>query len=122
MRYLLSLLLTLVPVGERCDVWAQAAADTLPERVISQAYDAFNRHDPAAFLSFFAPVWYHTVLDDSAAAPRRQVRQENIRDYVARDAFGNKPTICGDSSYGGGAVCHRRAGAWPRSDPPPGHF
>jgi hypothetical protein len=93
MRYLLSLLLTLVPVGERCDVWAQAAADTLPERVISQAYDAFNRHDPAAFLSFFAPVWYHTVLDDSAAAPRRQVRQENIRDYVARDAFGNKPTI-----------------------------
>jgi hypothetical protein len=93
MRYLLSLLLTLVPVGERCAVWAQAAADTLPERVISQAYDAFNRHDPAAFLSFFAPVWYHTVLDDSAAAPRRQVRQENIRDYVARDAFGNKPTI-----------------------------
>ena len=52
-----------------------------------------NRHDPAAFLSFFAPVWYHTVLEDTAAAPRRQVREENIRDYVAKDAFGNMPTI-----------------------------
>ena len=93
MRSLLRLLFTLVPAGEHCAVWPQAAADTLPERVVSQAYDAFNRHDPAAFLSFFAPVWYHTVLEDTAAAPRRQVREENIRDYVAKDAFGNMPTI-----------------------------
>jgi hypothetical protein len=65
----------------------------MPERVVSQAYDAFNRHDPAAFLSFFAPVWYHTVLSDSIGGPKRQVREENIRDYTARDAFHNKPTI-----------------------------
>jgi hypothetical protein len=92
MRWLLTLLFV-VPAGERCAVRAQTSADTLPERVVSQAYDAFNRHDPAAFLSFFAPVWYHTTLSDSVAGPRRQVREENIRDYTAGDAFGNKPTI-----------------------------
>ena len=61
MRCLLGFLLALGPVGERCVLHAQAASDTLPRRVVSQAYEAFNRHDPTAFLAFFAPVWYHTV-------------------------------------------------------------
>jgi hypothetical protein len=90
MRHLLGLLLTLVPARA---IWAQAAADTLPERVVSQAYNAFNRHDPVAFLSYFAPVWHSTVLEDTTAAPKRQVREENIRDYVAVNAFATKPTI-----------------------------
>ena len=64
MRCLLGLLLALAPVGERCVLLAQAASDTLPRRVVSQAYEAFNRHDPTAFLAFFAPVWYHTSLED----------------------------------------------------------
>jgi hypothetical protein len=92
MRWLLASLLT-VAAGEWCTVRAQTPLDTMPERVVSQAYDAFNRHDPAAFLSFFAPVWYHTLLSDSVGGPTRQVREENIRDYVARDAFHSKPTI-----------------------------
>jgi hypothetical protein len=93
MRCLLGILLTLAASGEWCAAYAQAASDTLPKRVISQAYDAFNRHDPVAFLSFFAPVWYHTVLEDTAAAPRRQIRDENIRDFLAMKVFATKPTI-----------------------------
>jgi hypothetical protein len=73
--------------------YAQATSDTLPKRVVSQAYDAFNRHDPVAFLSFFAPVWYHTTLGDPAAAPRRQVQDENIRDFLAMKGFATRPTI-----------------------------
>ena len=76
MRWLVALLLTLVPVGAPYAAWAQTAVDTLPERVVSQAYDAFNRRDPAAFLSFFAPVWYYTALEDTGAAPRRHVRED----------------------------------------------
>jgi len=98
MRCLLSFLLTLVPVGNWCVVHAQTASDTLPKHVVSQAYDAFNRHDPIAFLDFYAPVWYHTVLEDTAAAPFRQVHDENIRDFLAMKAFATKPTI---------AVVHR---------------
>jgi hypothetical protein len=91
MRHLLGLLLMLVPARA---IWAQAAAaDTLPERVVSEAYSAFNRHDPVAFLSYFAPVWHSTVLEDTATAPKRQVREETIRDYVAVNAFATKPTI-----------------------------
>ena len=93
MRCLLRILLTLAASGEWCAVHAQAASDTLPKRVISQAYDAFNHHDPMAFLSFFAPVWYHSVLGDTAAAPRRQVADENIRDFLAMKVFATKPTI-----------------------------
>ena len=92
MRCLLGILLTLAASGEWCAAYAQAASDTLPKRVISQAYDAFNRHDPVAFLSFFAPVWYHTVLEDTAAAPRRQIRDENIRDFLAMKVFATVTT------------------------------
>jgi hypothetical protein len=93
MRCLLGILLTLVAAGEWSTVRAQAASDTVPKRVVSQAYDAFNRHDPLVFLSFFAPVWYHTALEDTATAPRRQVQDENIRDFLAMKAFATKPTI-----------------------------
>jgi hypothetical protein len=93
MRCLLGFLLALVPVGERCVLQAQSASDTLPKQVVSQAYEAFNRHDPTAFLAFFAPVWYHTVLEDTVAAPFRQVRDENIREFLAMKAFATKPSI-----------------------------
>jgi hypothetical protein len=93
MRCLLGLLLALVPVGERCVLHAQAASDTLPKHVVSKAYEAFNRHDPTAYLAFFAPVWYHSVLEDTAAAPFRQVGDENIREFLAMKAFAAKPTI-----------------------------
>jgi hypothetical protein len=93
MRCLLGFLLTLVPVGNWCLVHAQAASDTLPKHVVSRAYEAFNRHDPLAFLAFYAPVWYHTVLEDTAAAPFRQVHDENIRNFLAMKAFATKPTI-----------------------------
>ena len=93
MRWLLGVLLALAPAGEWSAAHAQATSDTLPKRVVSQAYDAFNRHDPLAFLSFFAPVWYHTTLEDPGAAPKRQVQDENIRDFLAMKAFASKPTI-----------------------------
>lgn len=93
MRWLFGLIVTLIPAGEWCVAQAQTASDTLPKQVVSQAYNAFNRHDPFAFLSFFAPVWYHSALEDPAAAPRRQVGDENIRDFLAMKAFATKPTI-----------------------------
>ena len=93
MRWLLGLLLMLIPPGGWCAAQAQITSDTLPKRVVSQAYNAFNRHEPLGFLSFFAPVWYHSVLEDPAAAPRRQVRDENIRDFLALKSFATKPTI-----------------------------
>ena len=93
MRCRFGILLTLVSAGAWDAAHAQATSDTLPKRVVSQAYDAFNRHDPLAFLSFFAPVWYHTALEDTAATPRRQVEDENIRDFLAMKAFATQPTI-----------------------------
>ena len=93
MRCLLGVLLALLPVGERSLAQAQASSDPKPKQVVSRAYEAFNRHDPVAFLSHYAPVWYHTVLEDTAAAPYRQVRDENIRDFLAMKAFATKPTI-----------------------------
>ena len=93
MRWLVAPLLALAPAGAPYAAWAQTAVDTMPERVVSQAYDAFNRRDPAAFLSFFAPVWYYAALEDTAAGPRRHVREDDIRDYTERGAFRTTPTI-----------------------------
>jgi hypothetical protein len=58
---------------------AQSAADTLPEKVVDQAYEAFNRADAAGYYSFFAPVSYHTTMEDTDRAPRRLDRDEAIR-------------------------------------------
>ena len=93
MRYLLGVLLTLMPAGRWSVVHAQTASDTLPKHVVSQAYEAFNRHDPLGFLAFYAPVWYHTDLEDTTAAPFRQVNDENIRVFLAMKGFATKPTI-----------------------------
>jgi hypothetical protein len=93
MRCLLGILLALAAPGTWCAAQAQAGSDTLPKQVVSRAYDAFNRHDPLGFLSFFAPVWYHRILADTAAPPRRQVEDENIRDFLAMKVFAAKPTI-----------------------------
>jgi hypothetical protein len=60
---------------------AQAAADTLPERVVAQVYDAINRCDRVAYYSWFAPVWYHSGMEDSsAAATMRQTHDEVSRE------------------------------------------
>ena len=59
---------------------AQPTADTLPERVVAQAYKAYNRADADGYYSFFAPVWYHSVLEDTAGSPTRHTREEEIRD------------------------------------------
>jgi hypothetical protein len=45
---------------------AQAPGDTLPERVVERAYEAFNRHDAAAYMSFFAP---RLTLEASGRTP-----------------------------------------------------
>ena len=55
---------------------AQAAADTLPERVVDRTYDAINRCDVAAFNSLFAPVVYGSAMEDSTVAPRRRSAQD----------------------------------------------
>jgi hypothetical protein len=93
MRWPLGILFTLVPAGGWGVAYAQATSDTLPTRVVAQAYDAFNRHDPVGFLSYFAPVWYHIALEDPEAAPRRQVQDENMREFLALKAFATRPTI-----------------------------
>jgi hypothetical protein len=92
MRRLMVLLAAILPVA-RGGARAQGMSDTLPESVVSQAYEAFNRHDPAAFLAYFAPIWHYTALGDTAARPRRHTREQDLRDYLAGDAFRNKPTI-----------------------------
>jgi hypothetical protein len=72
----------------------QATADTLPERVVAQAYEAFNRADAAAFFSFFAPTWYHSVMEDTVAAPSRRIREDSKRDLEHLWARGGtKPKI-----------------------------
>ena len=58
---------------------AQVAQDTLAERVADQAFDAIDRCDRARFYSFFAPVWYHSVLEDSSGAATRHTREEALR-------------------------------------------
>jgi hypothetical protein len=93
MRLLIALLFTLASASVPNAASAQAVADTLPERVVSQAYDAFNRHDPAAFFSFFAPVWYYTAMADTTAGARQHIREDDIREYTELGAFRSKPTI-----------------------------
>jgi hypothetical protein len=55
---------------------AQAPGDTLPERVVERAYEAFNRHDAAAYMSFFAPrLTLESVRPDSLCQSRRTSRE-----------------------------------------------
>lgn len=73
---------------------AQAATDTLPERVVAQAYDAVNRCDRTAYYSLFAPAWYHSVMEDSSEAATRQTREKAIRELDPKSwwaACGDKP-------------------------------
>jgi hypothetical protein len=86
-------LLVAIPAVVQGAAGAQGVRDTLPESIVSQAYEAFNRHEPAAFLAYFAPVWHYTALGDTAAGPKRHTREQELRDYLAVDAFRNKPTI-----------------------------
>ncbi len=92
MHRLMVLLVAILPVAWEA-ARAQGMSDTLPESVVSQAYEAFNRHEPAAFLAYFAPVWHSTALGDTATGPRRHTREQDLRDYLAVDAFRDKPTI-----------------------------
>lgn len=57
---------------------AQATTDTMPEQVVARAYEAINRSDSAAYASLFAPVWYHSVIEDSTKAPHRHERGEGL--------------------------------------------
>jgi hypothetical protein len=73
---------------------AQATADTLPEQVVAQVYDAINRCDRVAFYSLFAPVWYHSGMEDSSAPAVTR----NTRDEVSRPAApGTWFSSCKDS-------------------------
>ena len=83
----------LVTIATTPDLWGQSTADTLPERVIDRAYAAFNRHDPEGFLSNFAETWWYSALEDTAAAPQRNERADELRAYRELDAFRNRPTI-----------------------------
>ena len=91
MHRLLRFLVAIAASGAPCDAWGQSPADTLPVRVIDSAYAAFNRHDPAAFLSHFADTWWYSVLEDTAAAPRRNVRGDELKAYRELDAFRTGP-------------------------------
>ena len=91
-RSLVFLVALAVP-GAPSEMRGQANADTLPDRVIDSLYAAFNRHDPAAFLSNFAETWLYSALEDTAAAPHRNVRADELKMYRERDAFRNRPTI-----------------------------
>ena len=89
----LAFLVAIAATGAFSEVWGQAAADTLPDRVIDRAYAAFNRHDPEAFLSNFAETWWYSPLEDTAAAPQRNERADELKAYRELDAFRNRPTI-----------------------------
>jgi hypothetical protein len=94
MYRVVALLLSLTPAPTPYAAATQTAADTLPERVVAQAYDAFNRADAAAFFSFFAPTWYHSVMEDTVAGPSRRVREDSSRDLTQHWANGGtKPTL-----------------------------
>ena len=92
MRRFMVLLVAILLVAQGA-ARAQGVSDTLPESIVSQAYEAFNRHDPAAFLAYFAPAWHSTALGDTTARPRRHTREQELRDYLAVDAFRYTPTI-----------------------------
>jgi hypothetical protein len=76
MRWTFTLLLTAATTALPRAGAAQAAADTLPERVVDRMYEAINRCDVAAFNSLFAPVVYGSAMEDSTVAPRRRSAQD----------------------------------------------
>src|SRR5918995_2000626 len=92
MHRALSLLVAVVATGTPAAASGQAAADTLPERVVDNAYAAFNRHDPAAFLSNFAESWWSSALEDTATA-HRKVRADELNAYRELNAFRSRPTL-----------------------------
>jgi hypothetical protein len=92
MQRALSFLIALAATGTPGAAKGQAAADTLPERVIDSAYAAFNRHDPAAFLSNFAESWWSSALEDTAGA-HRKVRADEVKAYRELNVFQNRPTL-----------------------------
>lgn len=76
MRWTFTLLLTVAMAALPRAGAAQAAADTLPERVVDRIYETINRCDVAAFNSLFAPVVYGSAMEDSTVAPRRRSAQD----------------------------------------------
>lgn len=82
MRWTFVFLLAIAPAALPQAAGAQAAADTLPERVVAKFYDAINRCDTAAMGSLFAPVLYHGAMEDTARAPKRATREKWIRDIA----------------------------------------
>ena len=76
MRWTFTLLLTAATTALPRAGAAQAAADTLPERVVDRMYEAINRCDVAAFNALFAPVVYGSAMEDSTVAPRRRSAQD----------------------------------------------
>src|SRR5262249_13014082 len=74
-------------------VGAQAASDTLPERVVAHIYDAINHCDRKAWYSWFAPVWYHSDMEDSSAAVTRRASEEAGRKAEPGTGFAS----CGDA-------------------------
>jgi hypothetical protein len=75
---------------------AQASDDSLPERVVAQAYAAVNRCDRTAYYSLFAPVWYHSVMEDSSEVASRQTRDKAIRELDPNSwwaSCGDKPRM-----------------------------
>jgi hypothetical protein len=95
-RYLVALLLTAAPAFPPSVASAQAADDTLPERVVAQAYNAVNRCDRTAYYSLFAPVWYHSVMEDSSEGATRRTRDKAIRELDPKSwwaSCGDKPRM-----------------------------
>jgi hypothetical protein len=80
----ISIVLTAPPLA-----WAQAADDTLPERVVTRAYDAFNRHDASGFSSLLAPQSSAvTILPDSGCSARTRMRDDELSRLSAALAEG----------------------------------
>lgn len=92
MRRSLALLLA-TTISVPCASWGRAPAASRPDAVVDSAYAAFNRHDPSAFLSFFADSWWSAALEDTTTPPRRHVRADELKTYLTLDAFHNRPTI-----------------------------
>lgn len=72
MQVRISILLALAWLLSPGPAQAQTEADTLPERVVAHIYDAINHCDRAAWYSWFAPVWYHSDMEDSAEPATRR--------------------------------------------------
>jgi hypothetical protein len=118
-----AMLLTLL-VFSPISVAAQAAHDTLPQRVVARAYDAFNRHDAAAYMSFFASRFaMESVRPDSLCqstrtsreAERQRLAKEfapggvfNTTKAVARRSFVAGPFVVEEQEIAGkdGGVVH----------------